>query len=106
MAPRYDELRVPLVMVHGMADQYVPVEQARRLYRAAPDSVLIEIPEAGHELMFVRPTSVMEGIATARAGASMFSVTAHLLHVIFLFMTAAALVLVQGSRPLSDREGR
>jgi fermentation-respiration switch protein FrsA (DUF1100 family) len=48
MAPRYAELRVPLVIVHGTADQNVPIEQARRIYGAASDSVLIEIPEAGH----------------------------------------------------------
>jgi pimeloyl-ACP methyl ester carboxylesterase len=59
---RYGELRVPLVIVHGAADRNVPVEQARRLHQAAPNSVLIEISGAGHELMFLHPDVVRESI--------------------------------------------
>lgn len=70
MAPRYEELRVPLVIVHGTADRNVPIEQARRLHRAAPDARLMEVEGAGHELMFVHPEVVMEAIAEARRGGS------------------------------------
>lgn len=62
MMPRYDELKTPLVIVHGTADRNVPLEQARRFHQAAPNSTLIEIPGAGHELMFTHPDVVMEGI--------------------------------------------
>jgi pimeloyl-ACP methyl ester carboxylesterase len=62
MARRYDELRTPLVIVHGTADRNVPIEQARWLHRAAPESHLMAIDGAGHELMFTRPDAVMDAI--------------------------------------------
>ena len=62
MAERYDELDVPLVIVHGTADRNVPVEQARRLHQVAPQSTLIEVPGAGHELMFLHQKTVLEAI--------------------------------------------
>lgn len=48
--------------MHGTADCNVPIEQARMLHRAAPRSRLIEIDGAGHELMFLHPGAVMDGI--------------------------------------------
>lgn len=66
MIPRYDELQAPLVIIHGTADRNVPVEQARRLHHAAPNSTLIEISGASHELMFTHPQTVMEGINLLR----------------------------------------
>ncbi len=65
MARRYDELRVPLVIVHGTADRNVPVDQARRLHRVAPNSNLMVVDGAGHELMFLHPSAVMEAIEEA-----------------------------------------
>jgi pimeloyl-ACP methyl ester carboxylesterase len=62
MAERYNELDVPLVIVHGTADHNVPVEQARRLRQVAPQSTLIEVPSAGHELMFLHQETVLEAI--------------------------------------------
>jgi pimeloyl-ACP methyl ester carboxylesterase len=67
MMTRYDELRVPLVVVHGTQDRNVPVEQARKLHRAAPVSWLIEVDGAGHELMFTRPGTVLDGISLVRS---------------------------------------
>jgi len=66
MMPRYDEIRVPLVIVHGTEDGNVPVEQARRLHRAAPESRLMAIEGAGHELLFKREEAVLEAISLAR----------------------------------------
>jgi pimeloyl-ACP methyl ester carboxylesterase len=62
MAERYDELTIPLVIVHGTADRNVPIEQARRLYQVTPQSTLIEVPGAGHELMFLHQETVLEAI--------------------------------------------
>jgi len=62
MMPRYDEIEVPLIIVHGTADRNVPLEQAQRLHQAAPNSTLIEIPGASHELMFLHPDAVVESI--------------------------------------------
>lgn len=64
---RYDEIRVPLVIVHGTADRNVPVQQARRLHGEVPGSIFLELPGAGHELMFTRPDAVMAGIQKALA---------------------------------------
>jgi pimeloyl-ACP methyl ester carboxylesterase len=66
MIPRYGEIEAPLVIIHGTADRNVPIEQARRLHQAAPNATLIEIPGAGHELMFLHPDDVMEGINLVR----------------------------------------
>lgn len=65
MARRYQELSVPLVVVHGTADRNVPIEQARRLHRAAPSSRLIAVDGAGHELMFLHPDVVTDAIDLA-----------------------------------------
>ncbi|MCZ7527393.1 MAG: prolyl oligopeptidase family serine peptidase [Acidimicrobiia bacterium] len=40
----------PFLVLHGSADDRVPVEQARRLARAAPGSVLQVVHAAGHRL--------------------------------------------------------
>jgi pimeloyl-ACP methyl ester carboxylesterase len=69
MMERYDELDVPVVIVHGTADGNVPIEQARTLHHAAPRSRLIEIEGAGHELMFLHPDAVTAGIEMALKGA-------------------------------------
>jgi pimeloyl-ACP methyl ester carboxylesterase len=65
LASQYQHLKVPLVIVHGSADQNVPVEQARRLHRVVADARLIEIPGAGHEVMFTHPQIVDSAVETA-----------------------------------------
>jgi pimeloyl-ACP methyl ester carboxylesterase len=62
LASQYQHLDVPLVIVHGSADQNVPVEQARKLHRVVADARLIEIPGAGHEVMFTHPEVVTNAI--------------------------------------------
>jgi len=69
MRERYDELDVPVVILHGTADRNVPIEQARKLHRAASRSWLIEVEGAGHELMFLHPDAVTAGIEEALEGA-------------------------------------
>jgi pimeloyl-ACP methyl ester carboxylesterase len=62
MAERYPGLKVPLVILHSADDQNVPFEQARRLHASAPCSRLLELSDAGHEIMFTRPDLVQFGL--------------------------------------------
>lgn len=40
--------RLPVLITHGSEDSVVPVEHARRLHEATPNSVLVEIEGRGH----------------------------------------------------------
>ena len=42
------ELRLPTLIIHGADDQIIPVEEARTMHNAIPDSRLEILPEAGH----------------------------------------------------------
>jgi pimeloyl-ACP methyl ester carboxylesterase len=60
--PRYGEIRVPLVIVHGDADKIVNVSHARELHEAIPHSKLIIVPKEGHEIHYSHPDVVMDAI--------------------------------------------
>ncbi len=46
---RADRIRVPVLVVHGDADDWVPVETSRHLAAANPEKIrLVEFPGAGH----------------------------------------------------------
>jgi pimeloyl-ACP methyl ester carboxylesterase len=60
--PRYGSIRVPFVVVNGQADHNVPISMARRYSRMIPGARLIEVPGAGHELMFHHPDVVEQAI--------------------------------------------
>jgi len=62
MVERYPGLEVPLVILHSADDQNVSFEQARRLHASAPCSRLLELSDAGHEIMFTRPDLVQFGL--------------------------------------------
>lgn len=62
MAERYQELAVPLVILHSADDQNVPFDQALALHESAPCSRLLELSDAGHEIMFTRPDLVTFGL--------------------------------------------
>lgn len=62
IVPRYKSIRVPFVVVNGQADQNLPIEMARRFSKSIPGSRLIEIPTAGHELMFFHPEIIEQAI--------------------------------------------
>lgn len=61
--PQYKTIRVPFVVVNGQSDQNVPIALARRYSQQIPGARLIEIPGAGHELMFSHPAVVEWAIA-------------------------------------------
>ena len=58
MTGQYHRLDVPLVILHGTHDQNVPIGQARKLNDEVPRIWFLDIPEAGHELMFTHPEVV------------------------------------------------
>jgi pimeloyl-ACP methyl ester carboxylesterase len=66
----YPDIRVPVAIVTGDADQIVPAAQnAERLYRALPDSTLNLLPQTGHQIPFTRPAAILAAIDHV-AGAS------------------------------------
>jgi pimeloyl-ACP methyl ester carboxylesterase len=65
LAPRYGELRVPLVAVHGLADEVVSSGQSVRLCQLAPDGELVLLDDAGHQPHFTRPDAVLEAVDEA-----------------------------------------
>lgn len=60
--PRYGTIRVPFVIVNGQSDRNVPIEMARRYSQMIPGSRLLEVPDAGHELMFHHADTVDRAI--------------------------------------------
>lgn len=48
------ESRVPILILHGEDDRFVPCEMSREIAKAAPDKVRLEtFPEAGHALSYM-----------------------------------------------------
>ena len=55
------DVRIPTLIVHGTADDVVPVEHAHRIAEAAPDAELVILEGAGHILrMEPRARTVLE----------------------------------------------
>ncbi len=46
--PLLSSLDVPVVLVHGDADQLIPIDRAREVKAVLPHAYLVEIPRAGH----------------------------------------------------------
>ena len=49
------QLTCPVALIHGKADQLIPVERARQAHELAPRSSLVEIEGAGHMAMMEAP---------------------------------------------------
>lgn len=62
MEDQYQDLQVPLVIMHSGDDQLVPLDQALKLHREVPCSRLLELTDTGHEVMFARPDLVLFGL--------------------------------------------
>ena len=59
MSKRYQEIKIPVVIVTGDRDQIVsPNENARLLHAAIPNSQLIELKNTGHEIPQTNPESI------------------------------------------------
>jgi pimeloyl-ACP methyl ester carboxylesterase len=59
---RYNEIKVPVVIVVGQKDPFGVIEQAYRLNKDISSSKLIVIPLAGHMIPQCHPHKVMEAI--------------------------------------------
>ena len=59
MCKRYQEIKIPVVIVTGDKDQIVsPYQNARPLHAAIPNSQLIELKDTGHEIPQTNPESI------------------------------------------------
>lgn len=48
---------VPILIVHGEDDRFVPCEMAREIYESAPDKIALEtFPDAGHGISYIADT--------------------------------------------------
>ena len=59
---RLDEIRVPVRLWHGEADDMVPVAMGRYLARAIPNCRAEFIPGGGHYFVFDRIGPLLDGI--------------------------------------------
>lgn len=66
LAPRYVDLRVPLVIVVGERDQEATKEHhGVPLHRAVPGSELVVVPDTGHEIHWKHPELVERAVERA-----------------------------------------
>ena len=55
-------IKYPVVVIHGDADALIPVDRAREVKAARPESTLVEISGAGHMPMCEAPTETVKGL--------------------------------------------
>jgi len=66
MSPNYSNIHLPVVIVTGDQDRIVsPEKHSYPLHKAIPQSQLIVLHNAGHELQFTRPNEVMSAVELA-----------------------------------------
>ncbi len=58
----FASLKVPVVIIHGLADALIPVERAREAKRALPSAHLIELEGVGHLPMLEATKQTAEGL--------------------------------------------
>ena len=46
--PTLGDIEVPVLIIHGAADQLIPLSEAEAMHQAIPNSELVIVPEAGH----------------------------------------------------------
>ncbi len=68
LEPRYGELDLPVRILWGAEDAWLPLEQAHQLHAAIPGSELTVIPEAGHLVPLDAPATVAAEVASFLAG--------------------------------------
>ena len=63
MVPAYPNIRVPVVVLQGDADEYLPIRNgSRRLAQAIPGAELKTFADTGHYLQYVHPEAVAEAV--------------------------------------------
>ncbi len=60
----FKSLPFPVVIVHGDADQLIPVQRGREMKAAYPAAQYTELPGAGHSPMMEQPERVAEALGT------------------------------------------
>jgi 3-oxoadipate enol-lactonase len=60
---RLDEVRVPTLVIHGDADQAIPLARAEDLASGIPGAELVRVPDAGHTTPLEAPDVVNEALA-------------------------------------------
>lgn len=63
LSPRYDQIRLPLLIIHGEADTLVPFwNHGRRLLPVIPQAQAVLIPNGGHAPQHSHPREVVEAL--------------------------------------------
>lgn len=57
---RLPELQMPVLLVYGADDQFVPSINTRKLKALIPHARLVSIPDAGHEIMMDQPEALRD----------------------------------------------
>lgn len=65
-APLLATINHPVVVIHGAADALIPIDRAREVKAARPESTLIEIPGVGHMPMCEAPHETVKGLMLLR----------------------------------------
>ena len=60
--PLLESIHYPVVIVHGDADNLVPIDRAREVKAALPDAYLVEISGAGHMPMMEASEKTAEAL--------------------------------------------
>jgi pimeloyl-ACP methyl ester carboxylesterase len=59
---QYSDIQIPVLILWGEEDQWIPVEQAHILHENIPGSKLVVIPQAGHLVIEERPEVLVDEI--------------------------------------------
>lgn len=57
---RLPELQMPVLLIYGADDQFVPSINTRKLKALIPHARLVSIPDAGHEIMMDQPEALRD----------------------------------------------
>ncbi len=60
---RLDTIAIPVRIVWGSEDTWIPVERAHRLQELIPDSTLAVVPSSSHLMHYDQPVALMHELA-------------------------------------------
>ena len=58
----FSTIKYPVVVIHGDADTLIPIERAREVKAALPESHLVEIKGVGHMPMCEAPNETAQAL--------------------------------------------
>jgi 3-oxoadipate enol-lactonase len=62
MTAELPNFRFPVVLIHGDADELIPIERAREVKKVIPDAELLELSGVGHMPMMEAPQAVYDAL--------------------------------------------